>query len=198
MWEVINRLRILYWELLIKPNWMRDAHMYFHQWACQHTPDVVQYDNIAPERDERKEVFDQHHTIFFLLARSVDVRKEQRDVMATDERHDASIIKAIHSRLLLLAICCFIWGFALVDHFIRYSNFVLLWRMLACSIDSFPDFINLQFRKEVNGIIKWWAVSCGTSMLMVEVPIHGDMNITTTIQGPPKVLTTEACRALLH
>jgi len=143
-------------------------------------------------------VFDQCHTIFLLLARSVDVREEQRDVMATDEHHDAGIIEAIHSRLLLLAVCCFVRGFALVDRFIRYSNFVLSWRMLACSIDSFPDFIDLRFRKEVDGIIKWWAVSCGTSMPMVEVPIHGDMNIATTIQGPPKVLTTKARRASLH
>jgi len=69
--------------------------------------------------------------------------KKEGDVMTTNERHNASVVKAIHRHFLLVAICCFVQSLTLINHFIRHNNLVLSWRIFAGGINLLPNFINL-------------------------------------------------------
>jgi len=126
--------------------------------------------------------------------------------MATNECHNASVVKAIYCHLLLLAISHFIQGFALVDCFIRHGHIALLWRSLACSIDPSPNIVDLWLGNKINRIIKRQAVTRRTSVPMVKrlikiikyfIAVHGNTNVSTVIQRSPEVLTTKARRTSL-
>lgn len=63
-----------------------------------------------------------------------------------------------------------------------------------CSLDLLPDVVNLGFSKEVNGLIECGAITCRMLVMMVEIAVHRNMNISTIIQEASKVLSSEACR----
>lgn len=65
-------------------------------------------------------MINQGDRIFLLLTRSVDVGKEERNIVTAYERHNSGVIEAVHRRLLLLAIGGFIRTLTLVNCLVGY------------------------------------------------------------------------------
>ena len=136
--------------------------------------------------------------IFLLLPESVDVGKEQGDVVATYEGHEPGVVEAFHQRLLFLSIGGFIRGFAGINCFIRYNYIAVFSRLLAFLLDVVTHHIYLTFGKEVSWIIERWAVTSGTTMLVMEISIGGHMNVPSCSKGLAENSSAEAHRTLLN
>jgi len=60
-------------------------------------------------------MFEKGNCILLLFAWSIDVHKEQRDVMTTDHGHQASVIKEFAISRLLLSLGSMMRIFAIID-----------------------------------------------------------------------------------
>lgn len=80
--------------------------------------------------------------------------------MVTYERHDASAVVTIHGQLLLLAICCFVGGFAMIDCFIRYTCLLETNGLLVNLLNVFAYSINLRLGEEKLRVVENWIFAC--------------------------------------
>jgi len=124
-------------------------------------------------------VFEKRNTIFLLLTRGVNVCKKMGDVMAADQRHDASVVKAVHCSLLFVAICCFVQCFALINGFVWNCDMPLPGCPFTCSFDLASNHVNLSLGNEIYGVVEWGTAACQASMTMVEISVSSDMKIAT-------------------
>jgi hypothetical protein len=58
--------------------------------------------------DEREEVLQESNGVLLLLPWSVNISKEEGNVMATNQSHEACVVKAIHVGLLFISIGSFV------------------------------------------------------------------------------------------
>ena len=117
-----------------------------------------------------------------------------------DEHHYSGIIKIVHSHLLLMAICSLIWSFTLIDGLIRYCGLRELCGTSAGMDDVLPDGIQLGLWNEILilWVIEQRAVAHRTLMSVMEVAIHGNMNLVTLFQWSTKTCTTKTCWTLMN
>jgi len=120
--------------------------------------------------------------ILLLFARHIYVSKEQWYIMTADEHHDSSIIKIVHSCLLLMAICSLIQSFTLINGLVRYCGLRGLCGMSVGVDNASPDGIHLHLWNEILWVIERQAVARRTPMSVMEVAIHGNVNVTTLFQ----------------
>ena len=99
-----------------------------------------------------------------------------------NERHYSSIIKIVHSCLLLMAICSLVQSFALIDGLVRYCGLRELCGTSVGTDDASPDGIHLGLWNEILWVIEWQAVTRRMPMSVMEVAIHGNMNVATLFQ----------------
>jgi len=93
--------------------------------------------------------------ILLLFTRHIYVSKEQWYIMTADERHDSGIIKIVHSRLFLMAICSLVRSFTLIDGLVRYCGLRGLCGTSVGVDNVLPDGIHLRLWNETLWVIEW-------------------------------------------
>ena len=86
----------------------------------------------------------------------------------------------------------------MIYHFIKSKCLLVPGRMFACLLNASSNHIYLGFRKEIDRFVKEETVSRGTMVSMMEIAVHGDMDVSTITKWSPKRIATKACGAALH
>ena len=117
--------------------------------------------------------------VFLLLAWSIDVRKEQGDVMATDQGHEASVIKVFRAGFFLSLVCSIVGVFAFVDGRIRYGRSILFCGSLSDRFDVIPNCIDLRLAEKIVRAVELGTITASDSVAMMEVSILRDVTIAS-------------------
>jgi len=113
--------------------------------------------------------------ILLLLSWSVNIRKEDGDVMATNQRHHPGVIEMIHVRFLFMFVGGFVGFFTVIHCFIGDHWFIFFGTSLSHSINSVTYCIHKVFREYVLRFIEMGRVPSGDAMAVMEISIHGNM-----------------------
>jgi hypothetical protein len=119
--------------------------------------------------------------IFLLFSGGVDIGKKKRVIMATNQSHEAPIIKLICASFLLLVIRCLMGFFTFVDSFIRNPTTRVFRGLSALRFYTATNLVYLRFRKEVLRIIKGKTIARRAFVSMMEVSVDRNMYVPATI-----------------
>jgi hypothetical protein len=131
-----------------------------------------------------EKVLNKSNTVLLLLSQCVDVGKKQGPVMTAGHSHNSPVVELIQVCLDFGAAAGLMSLFAGVDCFVKsFVGTLLLWfTSCTCLLDVSTPAINLFFGKEVSRAVEFRAITCSSSMTMVEIPIDADVNIGSTIK----------------
>src|SRR5882762_8334907 len=121
--------------------------------------------------------------VFLLLTWSIDVHKEQGDVMVTDQGHEASVIKVFRAGFFLSLVRSVVgvFAFTFVDSRIRYGRSILFCGSLSDQFDAIPNCIDLQLAEKIVRAVELGTITTSDSVAMMEVSILRD--VTTASPG---------------
>jgi hypothetical protein len=114
-----------------------------------------------------------------LLSQSIDVRKEQRNVMATDQGHKASIIKILGASFLLSLVRSIMGVFAFVHGRIRYGWSIFFCGSLSDRFYAIPNCIDLRLAKKVVRAVEVRTITASDSVAMMEVSVLRNVTIAS-------------------
>ena len=159
---------------------------------------TVQCHHSSIRQQECEEMSNQGKHIFLLFSGSVNIGKEKGNVMVTDEGHETSVIKAFHQGLLFLPISGFIRVFTGMNSFDRHHCHVAVFStILVLLLNVLTHRIYLNLGKEIGWIIEGRAVTSRVMMLVMEISICRDMDISTFREQLAKHGSAKVCRATL-
>jgi hypothetical protein len=116
-----------------------------------------------------------------LFTWGIDVRQEERNVMATDQCHEACVVEMIHGRFLLPAICCFVRSFTFIKRLVGECSITYLRSRLLLCIDVFANIVNTTLWYHVFRVKKMETIACHFPVTMVEVAINRDVYIGPSV-----------------
>ena len=117
-----------------------------------------------------------------LLSRRINVCEEKRDVVATDQGHEASIIKVLRASFLLSLICSIVGVFAFVNGRIRYCRSILFCGSLPDRFNAIPHCIDLRLAEKIIRAVEMRTVTASDSMTMVKVAVLCNMTIASPVK----------------
>jgi hypothetical protein len=118
--------------------------------------------------------------------------------MMTDKGHDSSVVKAIHGSFLFFAVSSFISILTLVNSFVGNEGDMRLRGALALRVYVAPNCVNKTFGEKIGGVIETWTVSSGTSMTVMEIAVHCNVNVSSFVCGSTVKYTSKASRTPLN
>ena len=110
-----------------------------------------------------------------------------------NECHETRIIEVVHGGLLLFPISGFIWWFARVDSFVRYKALACLRWCLPLFLNMGANCVHLMFWEEVHRVIERRTGASRLAMAMMEVTVHGNVDVTTIRKRLTKTCACKAC-----
>jgi hypothetical protein len=114
-----------------------------------------------------------------LLSWSIDVREEQGNVMATDQGHEASIIKVLGASFLLSLVRSIVGVFAFVNGRIRYGRGILFCGSLSDRFDAIPNCVDLRLAEKIFRAVEVRTITASDSVTMMEVSVLRNMTIAS-------------------
>lgn len=122
-------------------------------------------------------MFYKSDSILLLLSRRIDVGEEERDVMATYERHDTSIIKQLAICFFLATVGSLMGTFTPINGGVGNCGFVTIGWALANFLYVDANCINLGLGEEVFRLVEVGTVTSTCQVPMMEVSVCCYLNI---------------------
>jgi hypothetical protein len=99
--------------------------------------------------------------------------------MATDQGHEASVIKVFGAGFFLSLVCSIVGVFAFVNGRIGYGRSILFCGSLSDRFDAIPNRIDLRFAEKIVRAVEVRTITASDSVAMMEVSVLRNVTIAS-------------------
>jgi len=120
------------------------------------------------------------NSILLPLSWSIDIRKEEGDVMVTYQCYYSCVIKVVHVHFLLVFVSSLMSFLTVIHSFIWYFWLIYLRVSLAQSLDPTTNHVYEVLGEDILRVVEMERVPSSDAMAVMEISIHGNVYVTAS------------------